>query len=148
MFGCGIDGAGQNPPSGTISSRSMFVSGTAALLLAPRLLAPRLLAPRLLAPRLLAPGVNHWHLAPRPAVSPGAHQFMTADARQRDPLLHRRRWSPPRTAPPRGAGTAAGGLGQRPRPRPMISFMISVVPPKMVWARPSANALATGYSRM
>src|SRR6266699_1358958 len=114
MFGCGIDGAGQNPPSGTISSRSMFVSGTAALLLAPRLLAPRLLAPRLLAPRLLAPrllapGVNHWHLAPRPAVSPGAHQFMTADARQRDPLLHRRRWSPPRTAPPRRAGPRPAG---------------------------------------
>ncbi|HEY3953558.1 MAG TPA: GGDEF domain-containing protein [Streptosporangiaceae bacterium] len=38
--------------------------------------------------------------------------------------------------------------GHTPRPRPMISFMISVVPPKMVCARPSANARATGYSRM
>ena len=38
--------------------------------------------------------------------------------------------------------------GQTPRPRPMISFMISVVPPKMVCTRPSANARATAYSRM
>ncbi len=36
--------------------------------------------------------------------------------------------------------------GQTPRSRPMISFMISVVPPKIVCTRPSANARATGYS--
>ena len=38
--------------------------------------------------------------------------------------------------------------GQTPRPRPMISFMISVVPPKIVCTRLSVNARATGYSRM
>src|SRR5258708_3950147 len=32
MFGCGTSGAGQNPPSGIISSRSIFASGMAALL--------------------------------------------------------------------------------------------------------------------
>jgi hypothetical protein len=38
--------------------------------------------------------------------------------------------------------------GYKPRPRPMISFMISVVPPKMDCTRLSAQARATGYSRM
>ena len=37
---------------------------------------------------------------------------------------------------------------QTPRFRPMISFMISVVPPKIVCTRLSANARATGYSAM
>ena len=36
----------------------------------------------------------------------------------------------------------------RPRPRPMISFMISVVPPKMDWTRLSVQARPTAYSRM
>jgi hypothetical protein len=51
------------------------------------------------------------------------------------------RWPPPgrRPGPP---------PGYTPRPRPMISFMISVVPPKIVCTRPSANARATGYSNM
>ena len=35
-----------------------------------------------------------------------------------------------------------------PGSRPMISFMISVVPPKIVCTRLSANARATGYSAM
>jgi hypothetical protein len=35
-----------------------------------------------------------------------------------------------------------------PRPRPMISFMISVVPPKMDWTRLSVQARPTAYSRM
>ena len=42
----------------------------------------------------------------------------------------------------------APGPGQTPRSRPMISFMISVVPPKIVCTRLSANARATGYSLM
>jgi hypothetical protein len=37
---------------------------------------------------------------------------------------------------------------QRPMLRPMISFMISVVPPKMDWIRASRYALAIGYSVM
>jgi hypothetical protein len=42
------------------------------------------------------------------------------------------------------------GPGQTysPRPRPMISFMISVVPPKMDWTRLSVQARPTAYSRM
>src|SRR5271165_4232406 len=36
----------------------------------------------------------------------------------------------------------------RPRLRPMISFMISVVPPKIDWTRPSVQARPTAYSCM
>ena len=43
---------------------------------------------------------------------------------------------------------ARPGTAQTPSSRPMISFMISVVPPKMVCTRLSANARATGYSAM
>ena len=38
--------------------------------------------------------------------------------------------------------------GYRPRLRAMISFWISVVPPKMDWTRLSAQKRPTGYSRM
>lgn len=40
------------------------------------------------------------------------------------------------------------GQSYKPKLRPMISFMISVVPPKMDCTRLSAQARATGYSRM
>ena len=42
----------------------------------------------------------------------------------------------------------APGQAYRPRPRPMISFMISVVPPKIDCTRLSVQARPTAYSRM
>src|SRR5260370_41516149 len=40
------------------------------------------------------------------------------------------------------------GQAYNPRLRPMISFMISVVPPKIDWTRLSVQARPTEYSRM
>jgi hypothetical protein len=47
-----------------------------------------------------------------------------------------------------GRDRGGPGQGYRPRPRPMISFMISVVPPKIDCTRLSAQARPTEYSRM
>ena len=44
--------------------------------------------------------------------------------------------------------TCCRAVDQNPIERPMISFMISVVPPKMVCTRLSMKALAIGYSSM
>jgi hypothetical protein len=46
-----------------------------------------------------------------------------------------------------GAGETPGRR-HSPRPRPIISFMISVVPPKIVCTLAFTYALATGYSSM
>jgi hypothetical protein len=81
------------------------------------------------------------------------------DSLSRAPRLVRTRvlaaHGPARGSPaahPAGASTTpatrAGPPAHKPRPRPMISFMISVVPPKIVCTRLSANARATGNSRM
>ncbi len=53
------------------------------------------------------------------------------------------------TTPDTGAaGRPVHRRDHRPRSRPMISFMISVVPPYRRVTRASAYALATGYSVM
>jgi hypothetical protein len=48
----------------------------------------------------------------------------------------------------RRQGKPGAGKGYRPRPRAMISFWISVVPPKIDCTRLSVQARPTGYSRM
>src|SRR5690606_6771845 len=79
----------------------------------------------------------------RPVRLGGPHGVVAEPLRQRDQLLLSGRLL---AAP---VSERQSQLHGRPtRSRPMMCFMISLVPPKIFWMRASLNARATGYSSM